>query len=1569
MTWTDLFYLGSIFLVCCLSVFLAVYAWRRRQSPGARAYAGLAASQFFLALVEIFSTLSPSAELALFWFRVRYTSVSLVGVFWLFFALDYSGRKQWLTRTNILSLLVIPVITQILLWTNPLHNLWAVRDVVFTPSGALWIADPSGRIPGLGFLTHSFYNLILLLIGITLLLLAAWEKRREFGGQAFLLVCAGLSAVFFTMNSLFHLLPRLPFNPFTPGIGLSVAFIALAVFRFQFLTRGPTEAQWPRLAQLRASEKRSLASTAWIFLLLVSGVSAMMYLSYTTFESHYRDQVNRQLTAIADLQVQEVVNWRNERLGDAELIKRSSAFAALLQTYLEDPAQPQAKAQIQTWLDSLHEIYQFHSLVFIDTQGNTRITSPDTQQIVETHLVEASQKALASGEITTLDLHRDATRDAIYVTILAPIYAGRDLSRPLGVVALRIDPASYIYPYLSLWPLPSQTAETLLVRREGSDVLYLSPARFHKDIELNLRVPLADTDKLAVKAVLGETGVVEGEDYRGESVIGYIRAVPDSPWFLITRIDTAEVDAPLHERLWQTILIFVVLMVISGATLVLYWRQQRLQYYKSQLQTLEKLRASEEKSRLAFETSPDAMAIFRMKDGLLISINPGFEKNFGYSAGEVLGKTSIDLQLWADLRNRQETLDILGANGRSENIEVHLRTKMGDLRHCLLSSSMIDLDGEAHVLAITRDITERVQAEGALHRRNQFLLALQQTTLELLSQLELQTLLENIVQRAASLVNTSSGFLDLVDSDSGLLKPHIGMGALSESLQHTMQPGQGVAGTVWKTGEPLAIDDYDHWPGRLENYSLGLISSLIGVPLISNGKILGVLGLGYDAGSGRRFDAEAIEELSMFARLAALAIENARLFAERKQAEETLRARENLLRNIFEVLPVGLWVVDKDGASTQSNPVGRQMWGIGSGQGVKSIRRLPSGEEITIQGLQQFHINQNWQSSAEEMLEIETTDGKRKTIMNYVTPVINDEGQVEAAVIVNLDITERMRTEERLQARLRLVEFAEQHTPEELLARMLDEICLLTGSPIAAYYAVENDEQTIVMQSRSPNRPGHWPITDQAPRRLVTGSGSWEDCVHARGPVIHNHCASLSFPRTLLDGANPVARELLLPILRQGKIVAILCAGNKTQNYDDRDIETVNYFADTVWEIVERKRAERAAAESMARETFLGELLSKAAIAVGVGYPDGRLGMCNLAFLELTGYTEEELRTITWNEDLTPPEWAERERQALDKLSRTKKSVTYEKEYIHKSGRRVPIELFAHAVYDSQGQVSLYYAFVRDITERKQIEAAKQEYNDRLEREVTQRTGELRSAQERLIRQERLAALGQIAGSIAHELRNPLGVISNAVYFLNLIKSETDPRVQEYLGIIESETRAAEKIVSALLDRSRIKSPERRSCSAADLIQQVLKRYPLPPTVELTLDLPENLPELYVDPGQIVQVIGNLLTNAYQAMPNGGRLNLSARQANQNQAAISIADTGVGIPEENQSKLFEPLFTTKKKGVGLGLTLSKSLVEANDGKIEVQSAPGAGANFTIYLPAAQKGAESSAPGDPSGHSQ
>ena len=180
--------------------------------------------------------------------------------------------------------------------------------------------------------------------------------------------------------------------------------------------------------------------------------------------------------------------------------------------------------------------------------------------------------------------------------------------------------------------------------------------------------------------------------------------------------------------------------------------------------------------------------------------------------------------------------------------------------------------------------------------------ALQQTSLELLSERDLQKLLENIVRRAGQLMGTDSGFIDLVDPGGRHLKPRVGLGALADSLKFESRPGEGVAGTVWQSGKPLVIDDYDRWQGRVKEYQPGMLTAVAGVPLISAGKVVGVLGLGYSPPSMQSFGPEAIQLLEQFAYLAAIAIENARLFsaqqqelAERRRAEEQVKKLNAML--------------------------------------------------------------------------------------------------------------------------------------------------------------------------------------------------------------------------------------------------------------------------------------------------------------------------------------------------------------------------------------------------------------------------------------------------------------------------------------------------------------------------------------------------------------------------------------------------------------------------------------------------------------------------------------------------
>ncbi len=272
--------------------------------------------------------------------------------------------------------------------------------------------------------------------------------------------------------------------------------------------------------------------------------------------------------------------------------------------------------------------------------------------------------------------------------------------------------------------------------------------------------------------------------------------------------------------------------------------------------------------------------------------------------------------------------------------------------------------------------------------------------------------------------------------------------------------------------------------------------------------------------------------------------------------------------------------------------------------------------------------------------------------------------------------------------------------------------------------------------------------------------------------------------------------------------------------------------------------------------------------------------------------------------------------------------------------------------------------------ERKRAEEALKEYSERLEEMVEERTQELQDAQEQLIRREKLAILGQLAGGVGHELRNPLGVISNAVYFLQITLADADETTREYLDIVSSEVRDADKIVSDLLDFSRTRPAEKEKIAVSALVSQVLKRRPPPEDVEVVTEIPSDLPPVFVDPRQMGQVLTNLVTNAYQAMPDGGRLMIhvsedkgigrrgdtgTRRQGDSPPVSpspclrVSISDTGCGISEENVGKIFEPLFTTKAKGIGLGLPISKNLVEANGGSIEVESEEGKGSAFTVRL--------------------
>jgi signal transduction histidine kinase len=262
------------------------------------------------------------------------------------------------------------------------------------------------------------------------------------------------------------------------------------------------------------------------------------------------------------------------------------------------------------------------------------------------------------------------------------------------------------------------------------------------------------------------------------------------------------------------------------------------------------------------------------------------------------------------------------------------------------------------------------------------------------------------------------------------------------------------------------------------------------------------------------------------------------------------------------------------------------------------------------------------------------------------------------------------------------------------------------------------------------------------------------------------------------------------------------------------------------------------------------------------------------------------------------------------------------------------------------------WGIIRDVTQRKQLEDELKRYSEHLERLVEERTQKLKDA-------ERLATIGETAAMVGHDIRNPLQTVEGSVYLAKEeIKSMTSRTeeintVEEMLNTIQEETTYIDKIVSDLQDYARPIEPQLEETNTQQLINGTLATLQIPENVEVSVTVEEDCCAITVDPTMMKRILTNLITNALQAMPNGGKLTITASRK-QDEVYISVQDTGQGISDENKAKIFHPLFSTKAKGQGFGLAVVKRLVEAHNGTIAFDSETGKGTAFIVTIPIAEE---------------
>jgi signal transduction histidine kinase len=232
---------------------------------------------------------------------------------------------------------------------------------------------------------------------------------------------------------------------------------------------------------------------------------------------------------------------------------------------------------------------------------------------------------------------------------------------------------------------------------------------------------------------------------------------------------------------------------------------------------------------------------------------------------------------------------------------------------------------------------------------------------------------------------------------------------------------------------------------------------------------------------------------------------------------------------------------------------------------------------------------------------------------------------------------------------------------------------------------------------------------------------------------------------------------------------------------------------------------------------------------------------------------------------------------------------------------------------------------------------------------VEERTEQLEEAQQQLVKSERLAAIGELAAMIGHDLRNPLTGIAGAAYYLKAkCGPKIDSKLKEMFKVIEKDVEYSNKIINDLLEYSRDIKLDLNESSPRAMVKEALSAVKIPKKVQVT-DLTRDKPQMKVDAGKMRRVFVNIIKNALDAMPKGGTLTIESRESN-GDLEIVFSDTGVGMSEKTLKSIYRPLFTTKAKGMGFGLPICKRFVEAHGGKILVRSTVGEGSTFIVTLP-------------------